>query len=175
MSKVTVTPQSIQLHSEQSNYYKWRTPYVPKLFHEVCAELNIGKNACLMDLGCGTGEIATHLSKLVSKVYAIDGSKEMIALAKPLANVEYQVVDLNNSNPINTETVQHMFFGRCIHWFPEATLRRLSEACMDAGGKIVVCSTQWSPVGTWGVDYFRIKQKFSPFEQNLGRKFRSYW
>jgi SAM-dependent methyltransferase len=170
MSEVTVTPQSIQLHSEQSNYYKWRTPYVPKLFQDVCAELNISKNARLMDLGCGTGEVATHLSKFASKVYAIDGSKEMIAQAKPIDNVEYQVVDLNNSDPVNIETVQHMFFGRCIHWFPESTLRRLSEACMHPNGKIVVCSTQWSPVGDWGEDYLRIKQKFSPFKQSLDRK-----
>lgn len=170
MSEVTVTSLSIQLHSEQSNYYKWRTPYVPKLFQDVCAELNVSKNAYLMDLGCGTGEVATHLSKLASKVYAIDGSREMIALASSLDNVEYQVVDLNASNPVNTKIVQHMFFGRCIHWFPGATLRRLSEECMESNGKIVVCSTQWSPVGSWGADYLRIKQKFSPFKQSLDRK-----
>jgi len=113
-----------------------------------------------MDLGCGTGEVARILAKYAGKIYAVDGSPEMIELAGSTDNIEYQVVDLNSSNPTTENKVDHMFFGRSIHWFSAETLMRLSAEKLNEDGKVVVCSTQWTPVGSWGKIYFDVLQKY---------------
>ena len=132
------------------------------LFNAVCSELNISADSTVMDLGCGTGEVSNILANYAGKIYAIDGSSEMIALAKPKNNIQYQVVDLNSSNPRTENKVDHLFFGRSIHWFPAETLKRLAAETLKKNGKVVVCSTQWTPVGSWGVTYFDTLQNFSP-------------
>lgn len=161
MNNVKINPKSIEMHSKQSDYYKYRTPYLPKLFDKICEDLQISENSSLMDLGCGSGEVSQILSKHAGKVYAIDGSAEMIDFAPKIENIEYQVVDLNKSNPIVKNPVNHIFFGRSIHWFPGDTLKRLTdEKLFEQNGKIVVCSTQWRAIGEWGKKYFEIKNHF---------------
>lgn len=85
----------------------------------------------------------------------------MLDLACKAPNIIYQLVDLNAHTPSLPHKVDHFFFGRAIHWFPAQTLTRLSDALLRHGGKIVVCSSQWQPVGGWGLVYYQIKQKYS--------------
>lgn len=160
MHQSKADPKSIRIHSDQADYYKYRTPYIPELFRAICKELHITKESTLMDLGCGRGEVANILSNYARKVHAIDGSKEMVDLAVKKDGIEYQVVDLNSVNPSISIKVDHLFFGRSIHWFPTESISRFSSDLLADGGKIVVCSTQWSPVGVWGKIYFETKQKF---------------
>lgn len=171
MQQVKADPQSIKIHSDQADYYKYRTPYISDLFKDVCNELGVTKNSILMDLGCGRGEVANILSNYAHKVHAIDGSKEMIDLAIKQDSIEYQVVDLNSSNPVIENKVNHIFFGRSIHWFSSESLDRLSSNLLADDGSIVVCSTQWSPVGDWGSVYFETKQKFVTPTQNRKHDF----
>lgn len=168
MQKVIANPQSIKVHSDQADYYDFRTPYIPKVFEVVCEELGITKESTVMDMGCGRGEVANILSRHAQHVYAIDGSKEMIDLATKRDGIEYQVVDLNTGNPSIKGKVDHIFFGRSIHWFPAETLDRFSSDLLADEGRVVVCSTQWTPVGDWGKVYFDTRQKFaSPFQTKI--------
>jgi ubiquinone/menaquinone biosynthesis C-methylase UbiE len=171
MEKVISNPKSIEMHSQQSNYYKYRTPYLPKLFEKICEDLSITKESTLMDLGCGTGEVSSILSNYAGQVHGIDGSSEIIELAQKKDNITYQVVDLNSANPVLNKPVNHIFFGRSIHWFPAETLKRLTtEDLFKDNGKIVVCSTQWRPIGEWGQKYFAIKQQFVSPKSSTGQK-----
>lgn len=158
--------ESIRIHSEQSGYYAYRTPYIPPLFETVCRELHISKNSVLMDMACGRGEVASLLSPHAGVIHGVDGSTEMIALATRLENIKYQVADLNAISPQVDEKVDHFFFGRSIHWFTGASLLRLSRDVIKDNGCIVVCSTQWSPVGDWGTAYTAIRNQFIPKKGN---------
>jgi len=162
MSSPNSEAQSIKIHSEQSDQYKWRTPYIPDLLDSLCRELFIGKRNLVLDLGCGTGELAKHISRYAGKVIAIDGSRSMIGEARDTDNIEFQVVDLNASDPNLNGRADHFFFGRSIHWFSPETLQRLSERYLNENGKIVVCSTQWSPIGPWGKIYLDTKREYVP-------------
>ena len=167
----SVNPNSIRMHSEQSDFYGYRTPYIAQLFEAVCHELDITKQSTVLDMGCGRGEVAGFLAGHAGQVHAIDGSPEMIALASQKSNIAYQVVDLNTTSPSIEAAADHMFFGRSIHWFPGATLRRLSTDLLPAGGRVVVCSTQWTPVGEWGQKYLEIKNRFAPRAAGLNLDF----
>lgn len=51
----------------------------------------IKEGMTVIDIGCGVGAMTTHLAKLVGplgKVYALDGSKEQLEIAKNKANLE---------------------------------------------------------------------------------------
>lgn len=162
MKNVTAPPRSITVHGAQSSHYRYRTPYIPALFESICKELNVTGDSVLMDLGCGRGEVSYLLSHHAGRVHAVDGSPEMIALARRRENIEYQVLDLNSATPRIAGKVDHLFFGRSIHWFPAESLVRLSSELLLEHGRIVVCSTQWSPVGEWGGVYSDVKEKFVP-------------
>lgn len=56
-------PASIKIHSGQSDYYHYRTPYVPGLFTSLLGELGVSQSSVLMDLACGRGEVAAHLAR----------------------------------------------------------------------------------------------------------------
>ncbi len=158
--KIVANPKSIAIHSEQSDYYRFRTPYIPKIFKAICDELGINKKTALMDLGCGQGEVSSILAGYAGQVYGIDGSREMIDLATKKANIEYQVCDLNSEIPLIPNKVDHFFFGRSIHWFSSELLKQLATALLAEDGKIVVCSTQWAPAGDWGNVYSEVKNKY---------------
>jgi|GEM_PF-7005377 len=160
MKKVIANPQSIDIHSVQSPYYKYRTPYIPKLFEAVCNDLAISKNTTLIDIGCGRGEVTNILANYAGKVYGVDGSQEMISLAMKKENIEYQVIDINLKNPSILNKADHLFFGRSIHWFPADSLKRLSSRSLIDEGKIVVCSSQWAPIGDWGSAYFGVRDSY---------------
>jgi len=157
---------SIAIHSAQANYYKYRTPYIPKLFSEIANNLDINSKSILIDLGCGTGEVASQLAKYAGKVYGYDGSSEMLSKAHKAPNISYHKADLNLIVPSIPQKANHLFFGRSIHWFPSVTLERLSNAMLKNGGAIVVCSTQWNPVGDWGSEYQAIVNSYIPRSLN---------
>ncbi len=161
----SINPRSIEIHNEQADHYSYRTPYISKVFEAVCKELGVTRNSLLMDVGCGRGEVAEVLSAYSRKVYAIDGSRSMVDLAVKRERIEYQVADLNFENPVIDEKVHHMFFGRSIHWFSSESLIRLASSSLVDNGNIVVCSTQWTPVGAWGQCYFRVKRKYLPADR----------
>lgn len=159
---------SISIHSAQSNYYKYRTPYIPKLFSSIADYLGINSQSIVVDLGCGTGEVSSQLAKYAGKVYGYDGSSEMLSNAQKASNISYQVADLNLTTPSIPEKANHLFFGRSIHWFPSTSLDRISSNMLKDGGAIIVCSTQWAPIGDWWLEYQSIINRYT--NKNFDKK-----
>ena len=151
---------SIAMHSSQARYYHFRTPYIPNLFKKISENLHLDKSSVVADLGCGRGEVANYLSNFAGKVYGIDGSKEMIGLANQKPNIQYLIHDLNNGPPHLPSMVDHVFFGRSIHWFSNTSLKSISNKIIKKDGKFIVCSSQWKPIGPWGKEYADIKKNF---------------
>jgi SAM-dependent methyltransferase len=52
----------------------------------------------VMEWGCGTGEITKRIAPHVRTLLALDISKEMINLAPPIDNVEYEIGDCQKSD-----------------------------------------------------------------------------
>jgi len=47
----------------------------------------------------------------------------------------------------------------------------LASDLLVEDGKLVVCSTQWSPVGEWGPIYSQVKDAYAPKKMNAGHDF----
>lgn len=160
-------PYSIDIHEKQAKYYKWREPYVPQLFADVCSQLRVSERSHLADLGCGTGQVARQLAKYAGRVSAIDGSPEMIANATQHKRIMYQVMDLNASVPTNIGTVDHAFFGRSIHWFSLEAVQALADGILRTDGSLVVCYSSWQPNGKWGSIYTQFLRRVLKNQKSL--------
>jgi len=110
--------------------YRARPPY-PAGLDPLFIELAGGADAHILDLGCGTAELARRLAPRVRAVTAVDHSANMIAQARALSggdapNVTWvvgRVEDVRLAGPFTSALA-----GQSFHWFDWAVLvRRLAE------------------------------------------------
>ncbi len=110
--------------------YRARPPY-PAGLDVLFIELAGGADAHILDLGCGTGELARRLAPRVRAMTAVDQSANMIAQARGLPGgdapnttwVVGRVEDVPLSGPFSSALA-----GQSFHWFDWAVLvRRLSD------------------------------------------------
>src|SRR5918992_5156522 len=71
------------LFGGSARYYgEGRLPYPTELATAFQEELGLDGSGRLLDVGCGTGEIALHLAPLYDEVVGLDADEEMIAEAR---------------------------------------------------------------------------------------------
>ncbi len=76
------------LFAGTSEYYtKYRPKYPQKLLDKIINTFEPSKDDVVLDLGCGTGELAIPLSQYFGKVIAWDPDPEMLGSAKRLSKV----------------------------------------------------------------------------------------
>ena len=71
------------LFAATAEYYaKFRVPYPRTLLDDLVRRAGIRKNGLLVDLACGTGEVAIPLSPFFAEVQAVDQEPEMVRVAR---------------------------------------------------------------------------------------------
>jgi SAM-dependent methyltransferase len=66
-------------------YDRFRPPYPDSLFDDLCARLPVSGNGRLLDLACGTGQIALPLARIFREVVAVDQEGESVAYGQTKA------------------------------------------------------------------------------------------
>ena len=66
-------------------YARYRAGYPQAFFDRVKDKFNLSKNDRVIDLGCGTGQIAIPICQCVREVVALDPESEMLVEGKMLA------------------------------------------------------------------------------------------
>ena len=66
-------------------YAKYRVPYPKELFYDLRRRANISAAGWMLDLACGTGEIALPMAPFFREVWAVDQEPEMIAVGRSKA------------------------------------------------------------------------------------------
>lgn len=99
--------------------------------------LNAQKNEHILDLGCGTGDLANDISESGATVTGIDSAKSMIVTAKH----KYPHINFNvqNSEDLTYEAAFNgVFSNAAIHWMQNQ--QKVIQNCYDAllpGGRFV--------------------------------------
>ncbi|WP_078461562.1 class I SAM-dependent methyltransferase [Solemya velum gill symbiont] len=161
------TPTTITLHSAQARYYRYQTPYLPRLFSRLAQRLDLTAESTLLDLCCGSGEVATGCIRHCGHIYAVDGSAEMLAQAPRAERIDYIQADVNDEAYKAPELVDHIIIGRAIHWVEADSLARLARANLKEDGRIIICSTCWGTEAAWFADYQRLT---TPYKGGLGQR-----
>jgi ubiquinone/menaquinone biosynthesis C-methylase UbiE len=94
------------------------------------------------DVGSGTGFVAAGLAPLVKRVYVVDGSPEMIEVAKKnlsaFKNIEYHQAD-GSSLPFPEDSLDAIFANMYLHHTtnPQAAIREMVRV-LRPGGRLVI-------------------------------------
>lgn len=105
----------------------------------------------MLDLGCGTGQLAIPLAARAASVIAVDPDGEMLAEGRKLADARALRVDWRHGSSfqlaeLNLPSLDLVTLGASFHWMDrDALLRELDGLVQPAGGVVVVSGG--APVG----------------------------
>ena len=127
-------------------YARYRAGYPNAVFDMIKDKFNLSKNDRVLDLGCGTGQIAIPLSEYVKEVAAMDTEPEMLAEGKMLAeksgasNISW--IEGGSENLVDMKYELGKFrlavVATAFHWMNrEKTLDDLYEMITNGGGIVI--------------------------------------
>lgn len=128
------------LFASTAEYYaSYRPRYSERMFTYLGNRFSLD-NALVLDIGCGTGEIAIPMSRYAEEVIAMDPSGEMLEEGKTKAseakrtNIEWRIGSDADLGGIS-ESFQLATMGRSFHWMnQERTLENLLQLVNPDGG-----------------------------------------
>jgi SAM-dependent methyltransferase len=142
--------------------YHHRIPYPPDVFAILAGLLGDGPRAVL-DVGCGTGEIARPLLPLVDRVDAVDPSAAMIARGRALPGGDYPrlrwIVGRAEDAPLDPP-YGLITAGSSIHWLDWDVALPRFRRLLAAHGCLALLSPEARPV-PWAAELQRIIDRYS--------------
>jgi ubiquinone/menaquinone biosynthesis C-methylase UbiE len=128
-------------------YARYRYCY-PQVFIEYLVQrLGLQGQGRMLDLGCGTGQLALPLARYFQQVIGLDPELEMLAEARRLANeagltnIEWLAGGSEDLADLKAELGKYRLvtMGSSFHWMnQEATLLQLDHMIEPAGGVVLV-------------------------------------
>ncbi len=146
--KEKITSQDI-FKSTSVYYARYRLGYPQELISYLKKELTLDGTGTLLDLGCGTGQLALQLSPFFKDVDAVDASSEMIdqgrvaAATKAILNINWYVQRAEDINRLTNEAVLYdtVTIGNAFHHMDrEVTLKLLDNLVKDHGCLVILYS-----------------------------------
>jgi arsenite methyltransferase len=135
----------------------WDAPELAELYDKVSDvqfksgrmlvyRMNIMKDGAVLDVGCGTGRLAVHVSKMVGAlgyVIGIDPSPHRIRIAEAklaggqTPNLSFRIGQGEDLSDYPDNTFDHLFYSSVIHWITDKPLA-LKEAyrVLKPGGNL---------------------------------------
>jgi ubiquinone/menaquinone biosynthesis C-methylase UbiE len=143
--------------------YHHRPPYSARVF-TVLHDLVVGQPRTVLDLGCGTGDIARPLAEVVDSVDAVDCSAGMIERGQSLpggasANLHW-VLGYAEEVPLPRANYGLATAGESLHWMDwDRLFPRLSEV-LAPGAYLALISRGQGPTQWWD-DLLAVIQRYS--------------
>jgi SAM-dependent methyltransferase len=135
---------STDLFAGTAEYYaRYRPGYPPEVFDRIRRAFDLDGTGRLLDIGCGTGEIARSLHADFEEVVGLDISPEMIAEAER----QSARAGITNSNWLRmpaeelTEELGRFHLatmGNSFHWMNQADVLERVYAMLEPGGGVVI-------------------------------------
>ncbi|WP_274364088.1 class I SAM-dependent methyltransferase [Paenibacillus thermotolerans] len=125
------------IHVWQTDLYDKKLDYVSELGKGVVELLNPKIGEKILDLGCGTGDLANEISKTGATVVGMDLSTQMINSAKEkYPEINFFVGDAESFKL--DEQIDAVFSNAALHWMkkPERVIKCIWDA-LKTGGRFV--------------------------------------
>jgi SAM-dependent methyltransferase len=137
-----------------SSYAAFRPPYQRELLDLLATATP--RHARLVDLGCGTGELARPLARVFDEVVAVDPEPEMIGVGKNRAaadgidNIAW-VVDTAEVAELGPGPVDLITVGSAFHWMDRVRVLDKARRSLDQGGAFAVVggNSPWTGEQPW--------------------------
>ncbi|NNH72937.1 class I SAM-dependent methyltransferase [Nocardia uniformis] len=129
-------------HGAAPYYAKFRPGYPPQFFTELRKRFGLNGTQQVLDLGCGTGQIAIPLAPAVATVFAVDPDHDMLAEGKRSAadtdNIEWLRGDSSNLDSLNLPPLDAVIMGKSFHWTDRTALLSNLDTLIRPHGAVVV-------------------------------------
>jgi len=136
---------------------------------EFVTRLGIHRSETVLDVACGTGNVAIPAAKTGARVYGIDIAPYVIAQARLEARAAGARVEFNVGNAESLAFMDGLFdttvtmFGAMFSARPEVTASELVRVTRD-GGRVAMAN--WTPSGFAG-QFFRVHSSVSPLPPGM--------
>ncbi|MFL0507048.1 class I SAM-dependent methyltransferase [Ureibacillus sp. 179-F W5.1 NHS] len=128
-----------------SYYSRYRPLYPSSLIRYLIDKFSLDGKGRMLDLGCGTGQLAFRLTDWFEKVIGIDTEPEMIQEAMRLVkelrieNLEWFIGELESFKKKYDGHFRFVTIAKAFHWMDrEKTLDMLYEMISDGGGIAII-------------------------------------
>jgi SAM-dependent methyltransferase len=145
--------------------YRHRPTYPPAVF-DVLVGLIAGEPRAVLDLGCGTGNVARPLAPLVDRVDAVDVSAAMVEEGKRLSGGDHPrltwIVGRAEDAPLRPPYAL-VTAGESLHWMEwDVVLPRIHDA-LTPDGLLAIVGVNY--VGGWGQEVVELLKRFSTVKE----------
>lgn len=128
-------------------YRRGRLPYAPEIARAFQEQLGLDGTGRLLDVGCGTGEIALLLAPLYAEVVGLDADGEMIEEARAEAERQGRsntrwVTARAEELPLHLGTFRTATFAQSFHWMDRQRVAATVREMLEAGGAWVHVDTK---------------------------------
>lgn len=131
-----------------ARYYRaGRFPYPPEVATALQEELGLDGSGRLLDVGCGTGEIALLLAPLYDEVVGLDADEDMVAEAREEARRQGRtnttwVTARAEELPLDLGTFRTATFAQSFHWMDREQVAATVFEMLEASGAWVHVDTK---------------------------------
>ncbi len=140
-------------------YAKYRRDLPAAQAAELAERIGLGPDDVVVDLGCGTGQLAVPLQPYCAAVVGIDPEPAMLVefRARRAARVLYVLGDdhdLPRLGSVFGRPVGAVVIGNALHWMDEAATFRAGAALVRLGGVVAVITQgppMWLGAAPWQV------------------------
>ncbi|MAX36367.1 MAG: SAM-dependent methyltransferase [Gimesia sp.] len=137
-------------------YARYRVPYPQPLLSQVCEQAQLTGTGRLLDLGCGTGELAIRLAPRFQEVIAVDPDAEMLATAKQKAR-DQQVPNIqwrhHSAEQLTAEpgSCELVTIGAAFHWMDRPVMASRIKTWLQPQQPLVILgyTSIWSGNAAW--------------------------
>lgn len=137
-------------------YSKFRLAYPEDLLAHIRQVYQLSQNNRMLDLGCGTGQLAIPFSDTFPHVIAMDVSEEMIkegkrvAATKEAENIQWVVDSAENMKKYASE-VDFIVSGNSFHWMDRETVLQQAYDLLPLNGGMVILAggSIWNGESHW--------------------------
>jgi SAM-dependent methyltransferase len=153
--------------SETLGYRQYREPYLPRFFEKAARKLALTGGEALIDLACGTGDVAFGFSRHVRSLTGVDIEQPMIEAAGAAAKARDIDIRLIRSAveelPADLGPFDLVTIGKAHMWLKaEAAIERIDRV-LARDGRIFICFTATLGAGSpWYAAYRRVRRRWAP-------------
>jgi ubiquinone/menaquinone biosynthesis C-methylase UbiE len=138
-------------------YQRFRLDYPPRLIDRLVALLPLAPGDRVLDLGCGTGQLALAFARRGMDVLALDPEPQMLNVARVATAGEGLTIDFVQGTADDLATTSGPFalvtIGRAFHWMDRAAVLAKLDGLVTPRGGIALFHDAHPPVV--GNEWFR--------------------
>lgn len=165
-------------HGTAWYYARFRPPYPDALFDYLISKFEPGGRSNLLDLGCGTGQVAIPLARHFRQVFAMDPDSDMLtegrrsATDKDIENIQWIQASSDHLESIGTDLtdLQLVVMASSFHWMDRKDVLGRLHSMIDSGGGIAITGYRslWNAEGDWQAAVRSVIQRHVGMERRAG-------